>query len=163
MPTQKPSTAIDLIELQDERKTNTTSFTLWPRTWNQYTSTYCNGWQIVRLHAASKAAIPASPGIYTMLIQPGIATHPAASFLMYVGQTQDLADRFDQYLTVERRPEGRPKVVRLLHKYEHHLWFCFCQVALPDLDPAENALINAYDPPCNEAVEAELRAARKAF
>lgn len=138
-------------------------FALWPKPWRAYKSRICANWKVTRLGKASRRKIPKRSGIYTMLIQPGIAAHPAASFPMYVGQAKDLARRFNEYLTSERKPDGRPKIVQLLHKYDEFLWFGFCEVNIPDLDSAENALITAMDPPCNDRVEARLAVTRKAF
>jgi len=153
----------DLIAEQDDRKAHVTPFTLWPKTWQAYNSTLCAGWKFYPLTKANKPSIPSKPGIYTFLVQPGIAQHPAASFLMYVGQAKDLAKRFGDYLSAERKPGGRPRVIRLLHKYENYLLFCYCEVPKQDLDVAENSLISAMDPPCNDRVDATLSATKKAF
>jgi len=63
--------------------------------------------------------------IYTLLIQPGIANHPACSYVMYVGPAVDLSKRFGDYLTKERLESGRPNIVEPLHVYENHVWLCF--------------------------------------
>jgi excinuclease UvrABC nuclease subunit len=107
--------------------------------------------------------IPTGSGVYTFLVKPDIASHPACSFLMYVGRSNSLRQRFGHYLYERNRNDGRPKIVYLLNKYADHLWFCFA--LLPeDATPAqENALITAYIPPFNNQFPAEIRAPVGAF
>src|SRR2546426_704434 len=78
--------------------------------------------------------IPASPGVYSLLLRPGIADHPACSYLMYVGKTRSLRRRFREYLTREKQETGRPKIFRLLMKYPDHVWFCFTNASNDAID-----------------------------
>lgn len=155
----------DIIRDQDEMKAHTYEFILWPRRWQDFqtnpNATY--DWTIRRLDKSEKNGIPDKPGIYTLLIQPGIAGHPACSYLMYVGQAQSLRHRFEDYLGSERRETGRPKIFRLLNKYSDYIWFCFTPVSLAELDNVEKTLIKAYEPPCNNQIPAEVSKVRGAF
>src|SRR5207249_11051749 len=107
-----PDEVVDLIRIQDEMKAHTREFALWPLKWQEYVpGNYA--WQLRRLHAADVNTVPDSAGVYTLLIQPGIATHPSCSYLMYVGRSDSLRRRFRDYLGPERRATGRPKIYRL--------------------------------------------------
>ena len=108
-------------------------------------------------------SVPSVSGIYTLLVQPGIADHPSCSFLLYVGQAKSLFSRFGQYLTSEKKVTGRPRIFRLLNVYEGHIKFCFTPVAQKDLDVVEDALIGAYIPLCNKNMPADLRPVVEAF
>lgn len=154
---------VDLIDAQDELKSHTAAFVLWPRQWQGYHRTLRSGWHIRPLEDAESPAIPTASGVYTILVQPGIASHPACSYLMYVGRTGNLRARFGNYLNRERRTTGRPRVLRLLNRYSDYLWFCYSRVPRNSLRAVEEDLIRAYMPPCNDQYPAELRPAVKAF
>lgn len=152
---------IDLVDEQDELKTHEIPFTLWPKAWAKYPLRRKLSWSRRELSTANKRHIPKAAGIYTLLIQPGIAGHPSCSYLMYVGKTKDLRDRFYDYCTTEKRV--RPKIVRLLHKWHGHIRFCYIRIPPRDLSKVEDALIAAFIPPANSDYPATIRAAKKAF
>ena len=132
-------------------------FFLVPEKWSALTLPTAPKWSVVQLHAkTSRTSIPQGSGVYTILIQPGIADHPSTSYLMYVGQAVNLRKRFGTYLTTEKGSQGRPKIHRLLHKYAEHIWFCYTPVAKIKLDIVEDALIVAYLPPLNDKFPASV-------
>lgn len=155
---------VDILNEQDEMKAHTHEFVLWPRKWQGYDgiNLVCD-WQMHRLVEAERSIIPTQSGIYTLLVQPGIALHPACSYLMYVGQASSLRRRFGDYLTSEKRESGRPKIFRLLNKYENNLWFCYTLVPRDQLDVYEDALMESYVPPNNDRLPASLRPIKGAF
>ena len=122
-------------------------------------------WTVVKLEDASRKAkaVPSKSGVYTLLVQPGIASHPSCSFLLYVGQAKSLLKRFGDYLAREKKETGRPKIFRILNRYDGYLWFCFSQVAAADLDHVEDSLIESYVPHCNDDFPADLRPVVGAF
>lgn len=107
--------------------------------------------------------MPASAGIYTLLVQPAVAYHDECSYLMYVGQAVSLKKRFGEYLNAERLETGRPKLFRLLNIYDQYVWFGFTPIPAQHLDEVEDALIAAHLPPCNDRLPAKVRKAVKAF
>lgn len=157
---------IDILKEQDEMKAHTHEFVLWPRKWQEYDNVnlVCN-WQMHRLVEVERPNIPNQSGVYTLLVQPGIAAHPACSYIMYVGQATSLRRRFGDYLTSEKRESGRPKIFRLLNMYENNLWFCYALVPNDRLDVFEDALMASYLPPKNSdnRLPASVRAIRGAF
>ncbi len=158
MPSTLP---VDIVRETDEMKSCIQHFTLWPRQWQTYTQSHT--WQNERLETARAHHIPESPGIYTLVLQPGIAGHPSCSYLMYVGQTRSLRRRFQQYLGMERRQDGRPKISYFLNKYDHFVFFCYTLVSIETLDSTEQGLTNAYLPPLNEDYEGTISASVRAF
>ncbi len=147
---------VDILDEQDEFKANRITFALWRRKWQEYRDVCALDWRLHLLNARERSSIPDESGIYTLLIQPGIANHPACSYLIYVGKSTSLRRRFGEYLGSEKRETGRPKVFRLLNRYPDHTWFCFSLVPLADLDDVEEALLNAYIPPANDRLPAEV-------
>lgn len=156
--------AVDILEQQqDDMKSHAHEFILWPRQWEQYKLTTNLIWEVHRLDDAERAKIPNVAGVYTLLVQPGIADHPGASFLMYVGKTKSLNRRFGEYLNEGKRITGRPKLFRLLRKYPNNIWFCFSRVSAKKLRKVEDDLIVAYIPPANDKFPASISKVVRAF
>ena len=105
--------------------------------------------------------MPQYAGVYSLVVQPGVAGHPTCSYLMYLGKAKDLRQRFIDYLTVERHK--RPKIVRLLEKYRGYIQFLYSGVDERELDNMEDRLINAFVPPCNARFTGEINTAKGAF
>jgi hypothetical protein len=117
----------DLIDEQDDMKAHTHRFYLWPKLWHEYEPKYALSfnWQVYSLRSDQVWQIPEKPGVYTLIIQPGIALHPYCSYLAYVGKTdRTLRERFKEYLNEKKRATGRPKLLRLLNKYDEYVYFC---------------------------------------
>lgn len=153
----------DIIDEQDELAAHRWTFSLWPKMWSEYGGTKNITWSMVKLNKARRTTIPDRPGIYTLLVQPGIARHPANSCLMYAGKAKSLRSRFGQYLNKERKERGRPLIFRLLTKYDGHIWFCFAQFPAVALKSAEDALILAFLPPANKIYPARISKVMAAF
>ena len=152
----------DIINRQNLVKQFTEPFVLCPKFWKAFNCAHISKWSLLKLKAGLNKP-PNKAGIYSLLVQPGVASHPVCSFLVYIGQTVDLARRFGEYLGAERSENGRPMVLRFLNIYEEHMWFCYMEVADAALDETEDALIRAYVPPCNSDLAGELKAGTKAF
>lgn len=152
---------VDILKEQGEMMAHRLKFVLWPRMWQTYIDMH--EWLMHRLMALENQNIPDQPGIYTLLVQPGIANHPAASYLMYVGKTISLRRRFSEYLNERKRETGRPKIYRLLNMYPDNIWFCFTIAPENGLSNIEEGLINAYIPPANDQLPAEIRRVMGAF
>lgn len=149
----------DLVASQDEYKKHVWPICLWPKQWK--TCSVRLKWHNVVLNDDSKPKVPHTTGVYSLVIQPGIAGHPGCSYLMYVGQAKNLHKRFGDYLTRER--VRRPKVVRLLEMYGGYIMFFYSKVDKEILDNIEEELINAFVPPCNTKFTGEVQRARGAF
>ena len=156
-----PSTTVDIVNETEEMKKCAQRFVLSPRQWVTYTQSHT--WRNEKLERARATQIPESPGIYTLILQPGIAGHPLCSYLMYVGQTISLRRRFREYLGMERRVDRRPKVSYFLNKYNGYACFCYTLVAAATLTNVENGLTAAYLPPLNEDYEGIISTAMRAF
>lgn len=153
----------DVIEQRDALIARQYKFILSTDQWAAYVDDTIKDWRLERLQKSRKTKIPVSSGIYTLLIQPDIARHPACSYLMYVGQAVNLRKRFGEYLNKERKASGRPKVFTFLNIYTDYVWFAFARVSEASLTTAEDALVEAHLPPCNDRVPATISKARNAF
>ena len=153
----------DIIKEQSEMKAHTHEFALWRRKWQEFNSSIIFNWHLFKLEISERGNIPRSPGIYTLLIQPGIASHPGCSYLMYIGQARSLRDRFSDYLHKEKRETGRPKIFRFLNMYPDNVWFCFTNVTANQLNNVEDSLLEAMIPPANDQLPATIRPVAGAF
>jgi len=118
-------------------------------------------WKAVKFNRPNATNIPKVRGVYTFLVQPGIANHPCCSYLLYVGKTegQTFRGRYRQYLREWRAGDQsqRPHVTDMLEKWAGFLWFCFAKVQKRNLiEDVENALLTAYLPPSNKDFPAKV-------
>jgi len=155
---------VDLvIKRTNELEMHTRGMVLWPRNWKAYRLTRHLNWQLRKFDASERYAIPDDSGVYSFLVQPGIAFHPACSYLMYIGQAKSLHRRFGDYLKERDDPNGRETMLELLNKWDGYLWFCFAHVPLTALDSTEYALIRSFWPPFNREYLARVLPPKKAF
>lgn len=137
-------------------------FVLCPDFWRSYTATH--EWECQKLETANTDQIPTESGVYTLVLNPGIAGHPASAYIMYVGKAEDLRRRFNDYLTVERTNRRRTKMYRFLNYYhDEFIHFYFTRIRVDMIDSVENGLRNAYRPPVNSDYEAGISATMGAF
>lgn len=135
---------------------------LFPSAWAACVLSVNLTWQGVRFDAAYVQNIPADQrGIYSFVVQPNIANHPACSYLLYVGQTKrNFRVRYREYLRDEA--EGlrsrRLHISGMLNKWKGYLWFYFAHIDDETLiEPTEDVLLAAYLPPTNIEMPGKLR------
>ena len=155
------SSPADLVESQDAYQKHIWRICLWPAQWKTCSPNLELRWDSVALNGEHRSKVPNTTGIYTLVIQPGIAGHLGCSYVMYLGKTKNLKRRFGDYLATERN--RRPKVVRLLEMYSSYIHFFFTKVDATRLDNTEERLINAFVPPCNSTFTGNVKEARGAF
>ena len=107
-------------------------------------------------------------GVYTFVVQPGIANHPSCSYLLYVGKTerQNFRTRYRDYLRDKRLGDKsrRPHVEEMLNKWDGYLWFYYAVIGKEELiDPIEKILMTAYLPPTNKDFPGEVQRALQRF
>jgi hypothetical protein len=124
-----------------------------PDHWNTYRSKRPLTWGWTKFNKSNAARVPSDRGgVYTFLVQPQIAEHPACSYLMYVGKTEDqsLRKRFRQYFNEQEDSSDRVHITKMLQLWRKHLWFYFAPVNdIRKIDGIEQALMNAFLPPYN--------------
>lgn len=135
-----------------------------PPNWQAYVPHAALAWQPVPFSTQDVNNVPNddSRGVYSFVVQPGIAQHPNCSYLLYVGKVEDQSfrDRYRNYLTERNKGENarRVHVSRMLQKWDGFLWFYYAPVDEAALiSPIEDALLAAYLPPANRRVPAEAR------
>ncbi len=161
----------DLLPDPDRPSGHTWSFVLWPRQWtanNLLDSLNLDSlnWEIHPFQSEKINEIPRDPGIYSFVVQPGIANYPYCSYLMYVGMTKrPLNVRFKEYFREKRNATtGRPKLLKMLNVYEDYLHFCCSAIEeIGRIEAIEKALLNAFIPPCNDQYPAEISRVMRAF
>ena len=156
---------MDIIEEQDRAKTHNCTFVLWPQKWEAYNLPYPFNWEIHPFQRDQIENIPREPGIYSFVIQPGIASYPYCSYLMYIGKTgRTLRERFNEYLREQNNLEGRPNILRLLNKYRGYVYFCCSEITKKEqIGKMEDVLCDVFQPPCNEQLPAGALKVRGLF
>ena len=152
--------SVDLIDEQNQLSAHRYTFSLWPRQWAAYNLPDRFNWEMHPFQQDQIENIPSEPGIYSFVIQPGIASYPECSYLMYVGRTErTLRERFMEYFRERRNVErGRPKILRLLNQYQGYLHFCYSTIQQKErLEEIEDAIIAAFLPPCNDKFPSGIR------
>jgi hypothetical protein len=107
-------------------------------------------------------------GIYSFVVQPEIANHPHASYLLYIGKTtRPIRDRYLEYkrdLKKEAEETQRPHVTVMLQKWNAHLMFSYAPLMAVKptqkekelINKTEMALIKAYLPAVNKNFPGEI-------
>ncbi len=151
---------VDSDKLQDYLSVHSHIFWLPPDRWNSAPSLHFE-WEAVKLSGSNRVRVPAESGVYTLIIMPGIYSHPHCSYLAYAGKSNNLKRRFGEYLTKERRT--RKKIRSLLRKWGEFICFCYAKVAEEELEKFEDALLQHYVPPFASRYKGTLKQAVGAF
>lgn len=116
----------------------------------------------IQFNASNKGLVPNNKsGVYSFVVQPGIANHPCCSYLLYIGKakSQSFQSRYGQYLTEQRAGQlsRRPHVTEMLEKWSGYLWFCYAEIDdNQQIDVVEDMLLEAYLPPTNKDFPAHI-------
>ena len=140
-----------------------------PDQWAAYKNKCPLSWSSVRFSGTEIESVPDehdTTGVYTLVLKSGIAEHPAACCLLYVGKVekQSFRARFKQYLQerLGRRRTDRVKIVNALTKWDGYLWFYYSPVNdASQVHQLEEDLLSALLPPLNEQFPAVVRGAVK--
>lgn len=135
-----------------------------PKQWADCSLPVSLRWEFKKFTEDNSKHIPNDcGGIYTFVVQPNIADHPACSYLMYVGKADNsLRSRYYKYLEERRLGDAsrRPHVEEMLKTWEGYLWFYYAKVDRKDvIHSVEQLLLAAYLPPTNKEFPAEVRRA----
>lgn len=131
-----------------------------PSHWNSYPHTIPLTWNHVKFEAANSILVPNSFGVYSFVVDPGIAQHPGTHYLLYLGRARgvSLRARYHAYIREKNADKGRPPIQAMLNKWTDHLWFYYAEVGdTTVIDALEDALLDAFLPPFNQKFSAEVR------
>jgi hypothetical protein len=151
----------------DLRQHNVSRIVLSPNRWATYQQNINFNWILIKFNKDNVNKIPDDKyGIYSFVVDPGIANHPRASSLLYIGKAQDqsLRKRITQYFHEPDNPKGRPPIQNMLIDWPDHLYVCFTVVdKVEEIENIEDALLNAFVPPINQTFKGELGKAVRAW
>ena len=154
----------EVHELRDHFLAHARRFILSPRQWEACPEYSDLKWTIEAFSEEDRDNVPDDEqGIYTFVIYPGVAGHPACAYLVYVGKTerQGFRKRYAQYLAASL---SRPRLYDVLRKWKGYIKFCYAPVSDPgEIGSIEDALIAAFLPPCNSMFPGTVRASVKMF
>lgn len=153
--------------LTEELRKYAISMVLAPNRWTDYKNTLQLTWQTIRFDLSELEQVPDDQnGVYSFVVDAGIAGHPHCSYLLYIGKAerQSLRKRIKQYFYEADDPKGRAPVQDMILDWHTHLRVCFATVQdVTAIDDLEDSLISAFVPPINQRFTGELGAANRAL
>lgn len=165
--TVKPAIQARKQMTEDLIKYNVSSMILSPTRWTGYNNSTPLNWRKIKFDQQDLDQVPDNEfGIYTFVVDAGVANHPHCSYLLYLGKAerQSLRDRIRQYFYEPNNPKGRAPVQDMILDWHSHLYVCFTSVEdVSAIDGLENALLEAFVPPMNQTYKGMFGDAYRAW
>ncbi|MCW5841687.1 MAG: hypothetical protein KIT77_10630 [Caldilinea sp.] len=165
--TSNPAIQARRLLTEDLRNFQVSSLVLSPTLWAQYANPILLDWRKIKFNQEDLDKVPDDAyGIYTFIVEPGVANHPHCSYLLYLGKAEDqsLRARIRQYFYEINNPKGRGPVQDMIVKWHTHLFVCFaCVENTALIDGLENSLLQAFVPPVNQTYKGEFGQAYRAW
>ena len=156
-------TVNDLIQSQDDLISHIYRAYLWSECWLTVNDLGNLDWHTVSFDEANVGQVAEAPGIYSFIINPRITNHPHR-YLGYIGMTErTLRERFNEYITESNNVKGRPKVLRMLNKWQGYIDFCYLVVQDQNISEIETRLNDAFLPPFNSDFSVDTNRIINAF
>lgn len=133
-----------------------------PDQWAAFTIPIKLDWTLLHFRGENLKNVPNTfGGVYSFVVQPNIANHPACSYLLYVGKAKrrTFRARYQDYLQDLKlgAKSRRRHVATMLKRWDGYLWFCYARVDDESLiDQIEVSLLTAYLPPNNKDFPGEI-------
>jgi hypothetical protein len=105
-------------------------------------------------NAANRATVPNDPGIYLFFIKPNVQIYPEQSYIMYVGYSMNLYNRYGDYLNTYKNSDEPNHFERrlMLNAWEdelHYTYFTLVGYSLKQIQAIEDKIIDSLVPPIN--------------
>jgi len=130
------------------------NFIICPEQWETLNGLYINfNWQTIKFEDANKDILSEIEGIYMFVASPEKINAFFVNYLFYIGETNNLNRRFNEYLSKIDNPKARRyKVKKVIEKYPNHLFFHY--VEIPDYNKSQRKAIEdqflvGFLPPAN--------------
>jgi hypothetical protein len=130
------------------------SFILSPNQWLTLNGAYKHfNWIEVKFTETNRNTLPQVEGLYFFTASPKRTNSGFLNYLFYVGETQDINQRYSDYLDkVDNPKSGQYKVYTIIEDFPDDLYFHYVQI--PGCDRThrriiEDAFLIGYIPPIN--------------
>ena len=105
-------------------------------------------------NAANRINVPNQAGIYLFFIKPNVQIYPEQSFIMYVGYSMNLFNRYYDYLTTYKNSDEPNYFERrlMLNAWEDVLYYTFINLngqTEAAIQKIEDKIIDSLVPPIN--------------
>jgi len=165
--TIKPSIQARRQITEDLQKFNVSRIVLSPNRWATFQSHIDLDWTLIKFERDRMEDIPDDQyGLYSFIVEPGIANHPRCSYLLYIGKAerQSLRRRITQYFYEPNNLKGRPHVQDMIIDWPDHLFVCYTVVdKVAEIDNLEDSLLKAFVPPINQEFKGAFGEAVRAW
>ena len=139
---------------------------VYPSRWAKFSQDHGLDWQVVPFRTGGAAAVPDKSGLYCFIVGNSQGGLPLVLFPLYAGETENLRDRYKQYLSERNSQRGRKQVRKFLNVFWGEAEFCFAEhdADKPRLREIERALNDSLLPPYSlRDFSAEVKASRNAW
>ena len=130
------------------------NFIVCPEQWETISGKYEDfEWNEIKFTDVNERLINEVEGLYLFLLSPRKVNAPFINYKLYVGETQNLKQRFRDYLNKRHKPKSSQfKMQELVSDFPENLYFCY--VELNGLDEIqrkeiEDDFLVAFMPPTN--------------
>lgn len=110
-------------------------------------------WNEIKFDEANRNTLPEVEGLYFFTASPKRTNAPFLNYLFYIGESQNINNRFSNYLDKADNPKsGQYKVYTIIEDFPDDLYFHYTE--LPGLDQIarrviEDVFLIGYIPPIN--------------
>lgn len=129
-------------------------FIICPEQWESIAGKYLSfNWTEVKFEDASLSSLNEVEGLYLFYASPRKVNAPFMNYFFYVGETNSLQRRFNDYLRKLHNPKSAQyKVQQIINDFPDHLYFHY--VELPGFNETqrreiEDEFLTAFLPPIN--------------
>lgn len=139
---------------------------IYPSRWKKFSQDHKLNWKAVPFCRGGATAVPETSGLYCFIVGNRAAELPQILFALYAGETDDLRNRYRNYLTERNSARGRRHVRKFLKVFWGEAEFCFAEHVAdkPRLREIERALNDSLSPPYSvRDFSAEIKASRNAW
>lgn len=110
----------------------------YPNRWATFEANHALKWSFVDFAKGGHTAVPEKPGYYCFFVGPASAGLPPAGYPLYAGETQDLRQRYRNYLTEKSAKRGRVHVKKFLKVFEGEVRFAYSPIDPPTPSDADS-------------------------
>jgi hypothetical protein len=109
-----------------------------------------------QFNAENRATVPNVPGIYLFFVKPSVQVYPEQSFILYVGRSMNLYNRYGDYLTTYKNSDEPNHLERrlMLNAWEAELQYTYFTLAgytEIQVEKIEKQIIDSLVPPINRS------------
>lgn len=120
----------------------------YPDRWTNFSASHALTWQFCDFKKGGHTVVPPQPGYYCFFIGPAAGALPPAGYPLYAGETKDLRQRYQNYLTEMNAKYGRTHVKKFLKVFWGEVRFAYSPIpatAPSDVKLRRQVVVTQFD------------------